>query len=129
MLSGRGNFTKVCAVRRFAAEFKINIYRTMCLKYQILQVQVGAQTCCDFLTNIILLPVQFGSNRFQTGSEYLRNLRTENRTEQRSERTRTEQNRTFGSVLSVLVLWISSELNFGNTNDGVDERKEDSSET
>src|ERR1700678_195386 len=49
------------------------------------------------------------------GSDYLRNLRTENRTEQRTERTRTEQNRTFGSVLSVPVLWISSELNFGNT--------------
>src|SRR5271168_5555998 len=90
-------------------------------------VQIGTYACPDiqneptklvvtFQLIIILLPVQFGSNRFQTGSDYLRNLRTENRTEQRTERTRTEQNRTFGLVLSVLVLWISSELNFGNTN-------------
>src|ERR1700678_3788823 len=48
-------------------------------------------------------------------SDYLRNLRTENQTEQRTERTRTEQNQTFGLVLSVPVLWLSSELNFGNT--------------
>ena len=33
----------------------------------------------------------------------------------RTERTRTELNRIFGSVQPVLVLWISSELNFGNT--------------
>src|SRR5271168_1496403 len=89
-------------------------------------VQIGTYACPDiqneptklvvtFQLVIILLPVQFSPNRFQTGSDYLRNLRTENRTEQRTERTRTEQNRTFGSVLSVLVLWISSELNFGNT--------------
>src|SRR5271168_4140585 len=89
-------------------------------------VQIGTYACPDirneptklvvtFQLIIILLPVQFGSNQFQTGSDYLRNLSPENRTEQRTERTRTEQNRTFGSVLSVLVLWISSELNFGNT--------------
>src|SRR5271168_4118484 len=90
-------------------------------------VQIGTYACPDirneptklvvtFQLVIILLPVQFSPNRFQTGSDYLRNLRTENRTEQRTERTRTEQNRTFGLVLSVPVLWISSELNFGNTN-------------
>src|SRR5271168_3186014 len=94
-------------------------------------VQIGTYACPDiqdeptklvvtFQLIIILLPVQFGLNRFQTGSDYLRNLRTENQTEQRNERTRTEQNRTFGSVLSVLVLWISSELNFGNTSTMMD---------
>ena len=57
-------------------------------------------------------------DQFSNGSGILEN--SENREPNRSQnwRTGTGLNRTFGSVLSVLVLCISSELNFGNTSSG-----------
>jgi hypothetical protein len=63
-----------------------------------------------------LWSVQTCPNRFGTGSQNSRDLRTENRTGNLSGRTELELNRTIGSVRPVPVLCISSELNFGNTN-------------
>jgi hypothetical protein len=47
--------------------------------------------------------------------DFLSAMRSENRTVPRIAGTKLDRTKLYGSVLSVLVLWISSEQNFGNT--------------
>lgn len=63
--------------------------------------------------NIKLYHLKFGSNPVL---DILSDIRTENRTAPRISRTEQDRTELYGSVLPVLVLWSSSEQNFGNTN-------------
>ena len=59
---------------------------------------------------------ELSSNRFEPGSQNLRRARTENQTNGQKPELRTGQNQTESLVQRFSVLWISSELNFGNPN-------------
>ncbi len=99
----------VCHMSLLKSELKLRLHCRWCLKNQ-----------CDFLVvswwfSFEIKTVQSCSNQLRTGSQNFRNLRTENWTDDWSGQTEPDLNWTVGLVRLVLVLCISSELNFGNT--------------